>query len=378
MTINVNDVRDLVQELDGVVAVADASMPTLVIDVLRIRRAYGLGPPSALSSYARAIERVEDGDTSDLSSELIIAAAAFCKAELAPRLAEAAIANDVTDVPRLAALLAIQDLERLEQLLTHSHGDELVISTTEAYLALVDARRAIPPELERRWSAIEHAANPTGEHYSARLRLAARRDPVAAMTLLGEAIVEVGVNDVSSGVAAVMTRAVRVDRTHAWNFMRAERPCEARAFILEALVRGEPDAHELEPMLVDVIAQWRDRGWGSDRSPIGAMGMVMPLLAACATAGRLDLAATVRDTFGPSPVARPIAICATRCATSRNVNTAAGMSTSARCACAQRRRVDHPVPHATLGDTQIRARTRAGVSAMIPHNVIAIAIATRL
>ena len=149
MTINVNDVRDLVQELDGVVAVADASMPTLVIDVLRIRRAYGLGPPSALSSYARAIERVEDGDTSDLSSELIIAAAAFCKAELAPRLAEAAIANDVTDVPRLAALLAIQDLERLEQLLTHSHGDELVISTTEAYLALVDARRAIPPELER-------------------------------------------------------------------------------------------------------------------------------------------------------------------------------------------------------------------------------------
>jgi hypothetical protein len=60
------------------------------------------------------------------------------------------------------------------------------------------------------------------------------------------------------------------------------------------------------------------------------------------------------------------------------VNVAAGRFTSARAACAQRRSVDHSVPHDVLDDTQIRLRTRAGGIAMIPHNVIAIAIATRL
>ncbi len=91
----------------------------------------------------------------------------------------------------------------------------------------------------------------------------------------------------------------------------------------------------------------------------------MPPANACATCG------AARSDGG----ARPIAICATRAATSRNVIT--GRSTSARAARAHRRRVDHSVPHPTLDDTQIRWRTRAGGSAKIAHNVIAIAIAAR-
>jgi len=84
---------------------------------------------------------------------------------------------------------------------------------------------------------------------------------------------------------------------------------------------------------------------------------------ACATNG------AVRSDGG----ARPIAICAIRAATPRNVNAAV-----ARAACAHRRKVDHSVPHASLGDTQIRSRTRAGGNSRSPHKVIAIAIATRL
>jgi len=60
----------------------------------------------------------------------------------------------------------------------------------------------------------------------------------------------------------------------------------------------------------------------------------------------------------------------------RSARPTAGMSTPS--ACAYRRRVDHSVPHATLGDTQIRSRSLTGVSARSPHIVIAIAIATRL
>ena len=50
----------------------------------------------------------------------------------------------------------------------------------------------------------------------------------------------------------------------------------------------------------------------------------------------------------------------------RSARPTAGMSTSARSACAHRRRVDHSVPHATLGDTQIRSRTLTGMSARSP------------
>ena len=300
--------------LDEVLANAGPNTALVVVDVVLARQSLELGPVPNLSPYGRAIEiLVRDAADDDAVAralrllpaqqqvDLLYIADKFVTPRLAPRIAEAAVTHGVTMMPRVAALLAVHAPDRLPALLAGLRDAALLEAVTEAYLALVDLDAPIPPALEAAWSTLTSPPQLRARHFEAQLRLAARRDPLEALTAAEEAITEVGADQIPHGVVAVMVRAVRADRARAWAAFAAEHPCESRARILDALVQGEPAAPELEAAFADVIAQANDRnGWGYDPSPRGAFGMVMPLLGGAATAGRLDLAATSRDTFGPS------------------------------------------------------------------------------
>jgi len=306
-----------VHVLEDILATTAAQRPFLVVDVLRVREELALGRPPRLANYARAIESIVDGDFAAVmtslpdqqANDLLRDACSFVSPDRAAALAATLEQRGLIATPRLAALLVRSDpaacVRATEPMRDMQHESAFIEYVTEAYLALADDGAPISPELERAWSRVidpnARSSSSDGPRWTARLRWQARLDPIEALNTLDDVIGELGASGIPDGAASVVSRAVRHDRARAWAMMSMHRPCESRAYVLEGLVRGEPDSPELEAALHGLLAEWQAGGSGVDRSPLGAFAMVMPLLATAATAGRDDLLVQIRDVFGPSP-----------------------------------------------------------------------------
>src|SRR5205823_3206571 len=68
----------------------------------------------------------------------------------------------------------------------------------------------------RQWEAQPPPTHHWASWFAARLRLQARRDPVAALALLTEAVDEVGAAEIGIALESVVFRAVRVDPAAVW------------------------------------------------------------------------------------------------------------------------------------------------------------------
>ena len=307
----------LLADLDRTLADLPVSLIPLAVTVSRVRRVLGLAMPSELSTVARAVASVEAGGEHVVETAIasldqrqrrgfLSHLSALADASLAADVADATAQSNVDPSPRLAAVLALADTDRCVALLARLQDDvsELLPALSAAYLARVDRGLPVPAPIAAMWASFADGAPPTSgaaEIYEARLKLQARQDPMVALTQLPEIVLEVGATDLGSGIAAVVSRAVGLDRGAAWALTRDLRWAHGRALALEGIARVEPHAVEIEPIVRGLLDEWRRPGPNIDRSPSGAFRLANPLLATCAHARRPDLALAVIELLGPSP-----------------------------------------------------------------------------
>jgi hypothetical protein len=312
-------VLSLLASLDPALAELGISLVPLAVTVSRVRRVLGLPMPVELSAPARAVAIVEAGGERAVEEALagldqrqrkgfLRYASSFVDTPLASDVADATATYGVDPSPRLAAVLSISDPSRcialLKRLQDANDLTELVPALSAAHLARIDRGLPVPEEIAATWA--KFAAEPppfpgAPEIYEARLKLEARHDPMAALAKLPEIVLEVGAPELDSGIAAVVSRVVTLDRAAAWALTRDLRWAHGRALALEGIARVEPRAAEIEPGIRGLLDEWRNPGQNIDKSPSGAFKLANPLLATCAHARRPDLALAVIELLGPSP-----------------------------------------------------------------------------
>jgi hypothetical protein len=308
----------LLADLDPVLAELGTDLVALAITASRVRRALAL-VPNELSAVARAVETIHTGgrravdnaiahlDETQIST-FLSDLSSFVDAPLAAAVDDALAKYGVAPSPRLAAVLAISEPARCAGMLARlKDADEmydLVPALSAAHLARLDRNLAVPRAFTEMWTEIDRDKPPSdceAAVYEARLKLEARRDPIAAIASLRDAVLQVGGTYLGAGLTAVVTRAATVDRATAWALTRDLRWATARALALEGLAWIEPRAVEIEPTLRGLLDEWRAGGPNIDKSPTGAFQLAMPLLAASAHARRADLGHAVIKVLGPSP-----------------------------------------------------------------------------
>jgi hypothetical protein len=303
-------------KLEPIIAQTNVSQIRVVMDYLRVRSALELGLPTTMSPLSKVLAILDDDscDAAALERDVLELDPADARVLLqtAPRyltpsravvLDDILAARSIVPEPRFAALLALAEPARCEAFLARIHAVAPwvhVDAVAEAYLALVDHERAVPPTLAAQWTAIVEAPNeyPSDQRHSARLRGICRRDAAAGLACLVDTVsVDASVEEIPLALMAVLSRAVARDHASAWSFLRGLTAVNYRALSIEALAVGSPESPELAPTIEDVLTEWRGGGSRVDASELGVLQISTPLLGACAVAGRLDIARTVIDAF---------------------------------------------------------------------------------
>lgn len=231
--------------------------------------------------------------------ELLALAEAFVPAGQAPALYDQLVVAGMAPTgERLAALLAVHDPARCDDLVTRAAGAlprgsaawvELIGAIV---VAAADAGRATPAAAEQAWNELAAAA--PGPHalpawLAARLRSHARVDPVAALDELDDAVDEVGAAEVASGATSVIARAAARDREAVWRHLSAVRTMSHRACVLAALVAERAIGAREEAALAEMYDELRAPRSEADRHPQEVWVTTVALLELAAASGRVDL-----------------------------------------------------------------------------------------
>jgi len=200
---------------------ADFSLVAEMVTVL----VHGRGPlPSTAPPFARALRDLMNGDPESIDR--------FHRSEVerldgcvdsvhAVALADRLHRDDLLPrYRRLPSLLAVHDVDRLLRLADDAArvaGRRSAVwadCVIEGVFAMMDAGLEPPQRLEEELRALTSDPSVPNEekNYDIRLRLAARRNPHAALSMLEEASGNVGYDAVLDGVGAVLGRLARLDR----------------------------------------------------------------------------------------------------------------------------------------------------------------------
>jgi hypothetical protein len=206
--------------------------------------------------------------------------------------------------PRLAAVLGLADpgrcaalLDALEQ--AYGAGSPVLVeATVEVVVAAGDAGAEPPVDAARRWHALaggEQHRLAEAELAVGRLRLAARREPGAAVAMLAEALDAVGAEAVAVGADAVLGRLGATDaRVRALLDDPRLYPGERAALLRASSWETTDGVTAAEAVaLAEAVA-----GGPPDRDAAAA---AHNLLALCARLGAAEAAAAVVALLGPEP-----------------------------------------------------------------------------
>ncbi|MFZ5439037.1 MAG: hypothetical protein ACOZQL_03465 [Myxococcota bacterium] len=243
-------------------------------------------PPLA-QALARFLERgVIDAELGDGELEQLDG---FAPATHAATLAEALLERGVEPFHRrLPRLLLPAHADLAFRFAAKTHEPPLLLET---WLAALDAGVAWPAPLQAR---VDDALSRTDldsriAAYVARLRLAARRDPVGAFALADEAIAEVGTASVEDGLMAVAARAATAEpaKFDAW---LARQPLDALALCAKSAAFAGVDRLDAVSARLEATPPSFDRAWYE---------VTFELLSGAAALGRAQLAADLIVRTGP-------------------------------------------------------------------------------
>jgi hypothetical protein len=300
------DRLDLAVSVGAALALSKAALPEEASPLLRATHAVldvGFSPARNEAEAFAAIDALAGHER----SSFLESAGSFVAPRLALALAdvlerEHLLPNDT----RLAALLVGLDGPRCERLLTRwqSAGDRRQADEAVALALATNLDSGVPllPAVLRAWQALEGRPRAQADEawFSARLLVEARRDAVAALPLLNEAIEEYGASSVEPGLTSVIARIARRDPALLEPLLESEAWAADRALCLSAAAFDGVLRSSDEGRVRDVLEAVRSSPKAQNRHPRPVLDVSLSLLELAATTGRADLAEEIIEATGPA------------------------------------------------------------------------------